>query len=369
MANNAQSATAGLSLAEIAARLAGVVPVEVVGDGACRVTKAGALEDAQPGQIAFLANPKYRTYLRKTRASAVILSPKMATELPSGMAALLTPNPYLCYAHVVALLNPPLRKPPGIHPAATVEAGAQIPASCHVGAGAWIGSGAMLGERVEIHANAMIGEQVAIGADSVVYPGVSIYAGCRIGARAIIHSGAVIGADGFGFAPEGGEGRWIKIQQTGSVVVGDDVEIGANTTIDRGAIADTVIGDGVKIDNQIQIAHNCVIGEHSVIAGCAGIAGSARIGHHCAIGGGARIAGHLAIAPHTEISGGTAVTRSIREAGQYTAVYPLARHEDWLKNAALLRRLEQMSKRLSALEHGSVDGACPANDEETGEGT
>jgi len=356
MASEAQDATSGLSLAEIAARLAGVVPVEVAGDGACRVTQAGALDAAKSGQIAFLANPRYRSYLCNTRASAVILTPQMAAELPEGMAALLTPNPYLCYAHVVALLNPPARKTPGIHPAATIEAGAEIPASCHVGAGAWIGSGTVLGERVEIHANAMIGERVVIGAESVIYPGVSIYADCRIGARAIIHSGAVIGADGFGFAPEGGEGRWIKIPQIGSVVIGDDVEIGANTSIDRGAIEDTIIGDGVKLDNQIQIAHNCVIGAHSVIAGCVGIAGSAKIGHHVALGGAAMILGHLAIAPHTEISPGSMVMKNIRESGKYTALYPLERHDDWLRNAALVRRLGEMADRLNALERAQKTG-------------
>ncbi|MCL2020697.1 MAG: UDP-3-O-(3-hydroxymyristoyl)glucosamine N-acyltransferase [Betaproteobacteria bacterium] len=343
-------AQSGFSLAEIAARLAGVLPLAVAGDATCRVTQAGALESAEPGQITFLANPKYRPYLKTTRASAVILTPAMVDELPSGMAALLTSNPYLCYAHVVAILNPSARKNPGVHPAATVEEGAIIPASCHVGAGAWVGAGAILGERVEIHANAMIGEKVEIGADSVIYPGVSIYPGCRIGARAIIHSGAVIGADGFGFAPEGGEGGWVKIAQTGSVVIGNDVEIGANTSIDRGAIADTVIGDGVKLDNQIQIGHNCVIGEHSVIAGCVGIAGSAKIGHHVALGGAAMILGHLVITPHTEISPGSMVMSSIQEPGKYTALYPLERHDSWLKNAALLRRLEQMAKRLGALE-------------------
>ena len=340
----------GLSLQEIAARLAEVLPLEVVGDASCRVTRAGALESAREGEISFLANPKYRAHLKNTSASAVILTKAMAEELPSGKAALITPNPYLCYAHVVALLNPQERKTPGIHPAATVEEGAVVPLSCHVGAGAWIGSGAILGERVEVRPNAMIGEGVEIGEDSVIYPGVSIYPGCRIGARAIIHSGAVIGSDGFGFAPEGGEGRWVKIPQTGSVVIGNDVEIGANTSIDRGAIGDTVIGDGAKLDNQIQIAHNCVIGEHSVLAGCVGIAGSVKIGHHSLLGGAAMISGHLSIAPHTEISGGTLVMSTIDEPGKYTAVYPLERHSVWRKNAALLRRLDQMAKRLSALE-------------------
>ncbi|MCL2075998.1 MAG: UDP-3-O-(3-hydroxymyristoyl)glucosamine N-acyltransferase [Betaproteobacteria bacterium] len=344
------AAQSGLSLLEIAARLADILPVEVAGDATCRVVQAGALESAEPGQITFLSNPKYRPYLKTTRASAVILTPAMAAELPQGMAALLTPNPYLCYAHVVAILSPPARKPPGIHPAATVDEGAVISSSCHVGAGAWIGAGATLGERVEIHANAMIGEKVEIGADSVIYPGVSIYPGCRIGARAIIHSGVVIGSDGFGFVPEGGEGGWVKILQKGAVVIGNDVEIGANTCIDRGAIDDTVIGDGVKMDNQIHIAHNCVIGEHCALAGCVGLAGSAKLGHHVMLGGSAMIHGHISIVPHAEISPGSLVTNNIKEPGKYTGIYPLDRHEAWLKNAVFLRRLEQMAKRLSALE-------------------
>jgi UDP-3-O-[3-hydroxymyristoyl] glucosamine N-acyltransferase len=215
---------------------------------------------------------------------------------------------------------------------------------------------------VEIRANAAIGEGVTIGEDSVIHPNVSIYPGCRLGRRAIVHSGAIIGADGFGFAPdfpargeEGRAGRWVKIPQIGGVVIGDDVEIGANTSIDRGALEDTVIGDGVKLDNQIQIGHNCVIGEHTVIAGCVGIAGSARIGHHSAIGGAAMILGHLEIAPGTEISPGSMVMKSIRQPGKYTALYPLEKHEDWLRNAALVRRLEQMFRRLEALEAGIRD--------------
>jgi UDP-3-O-[3-hydroxymyristoyl] glucosamine N-acyltransferase len=228
-----------------------------------------------------------------------------------------------------------------------------LPASCHVGPGVWIGPGVTLGERAAILAHARVGAGTVIGADSVIHPGVSIYPGCRIGERAIIHSGAVIGADGFGFAPDfaGERGEWVKIPQIGRVLIGNDVEIGANTSIDRGALEDTIIGDGCKLDNQIQIGHNCVIGEYTVIAGCVGIAGSARVGHHCAIGGAAMILGHLEIAPHTEISPGSMVMKSISQGGEkYTALYPLERHASWLRNAAQLRHLEALAARVKALE-------------------
>jgi UDP-3-O-[3-hydroxymyristoyl] glucosamine N-acyltransferase len=331
-----------LTLADIARHLGG----DLRGDSSRIVSQVGALHNATPGQITFLSNPRYRRHLQETRASAVILKPEMAGEVPDGVAAILTPDPYAYYARVVTLLNPPERLAAGVHPSAVLES--DIPASCHIGPGVFLGPGVLLGERVEIHANAVIGAGVSLGADSVVHGNVTIYPDCRIGARAIIHSGAVIGADGFGFAPDAG--TWLKIPQLGRVVIGDDVEIGANTSIDRGALEDTVIGNGVKLDNQIQIAHNCVIGEHTVIAGCVGIAGSTRIGHHCAIGGAAMILGHLAIAPHTEVSPGSMVMKSIVESGKYTALYPLERHDRWRRNAAHVKHLEHLAARVSELE-------------------
>ena len=344
-----------LTLGKIVERLSNVCSGEVHGDGATPIRQIAPLQSAESGQIAFLANPKYKKHLRDTRASAVILHPNMAAELPAGMAAILTPMPYVYYARVAALLNPPARLAAGVHPTATVES--EIPASCHIGAGAWVGAGVTLGERVEIRAHATIGAGVAIGADSVIHPHVSIYADCQIGERAILHSGAVIGADGFGFAPDfsavsanNGTGGWVKIPQIGRVIIGNDVEIGANTSIDRGALEDTVIGDGCKLDNQIQIGHNCVIGAYTVIAGCVGIAGSTHIGHHCALGGAAMILGHLEIAPGTEISPGSMVMKNITQPGKYTALYPLERHEHWLKNAAQLRHLEKLAARVEKLE-------------------
>ncbi|MDR3353261.1 MAG: UDP-3-O-(3-hydroxymyristoyl)glucosamine N-acyltransferase [Zoogloeaceae bacterium] len=335
------------TLAAIVARLGG----EAQGEARCAIRAVAPLKNARAGEIAFFAQPRFRAALATTQASAVILRPEEASRLPPGLAAILTPNPYAYYARLTALLHPPPRHTPGVHPSAVVES--EIPASCHVGAGAVIGPGVRLGERVTVHAHAVIGADVEIGEQSVIHAHVVIYPGCRIGARAILHGGAVIGADGFGFAPDfsaDGAGAWVKIPQIGRVVIGDDVEVGANTSIDRGALEDTVIGDGVKLDNQIQIGHNCVIGEHTVIAGCAGIAGSTRIGHHSAIGGAAMILGHLHLAPHTEISPGTMVMKSLAEAGKYTALYPLETHQQWLRNAAHLRRLGDLARRVAELE-------------------
>jgi UDP-3-O-[3-hydroxymyristoyl] glucosamine N-acyltransferase len=358
MADNIPAAqAAALTLAQIVERLLAVCPGELCGDGATHIRQVAPLQNAASGQIAFLSNPKYKKHLQATRASAVILHPNLASAAPEGVALILTPNPYVYYARVAALLNPPARLAAGAHPTAVVES--EIPTSCHIGAGAWVGPGVTLGEGVEIRARATIGAGVAIGADSVVHPGASIYAGCRVGERGIIHSGVVIGADGFGFAPDfsGARGEWVKIPQIGRVVIGNDVEIGANTSIDRGALEDTIIGDGCKLDNQIQIGHNCVIGACTVIAGCVGIAGSTHIGERCAIGGAAMILGHLDIAPGTEISPGSMVTKSIAQPGKYTALYPLERHENWLKNAAKLRHLEKLAARLEKLEHAQSEHA------------
>ncbi|MGE5385910.1 MAG: UDP-3-O-(3-hydroxymyristoyl)glucosamine N-acyltransferase [Betaproteobacteria bacterium] len=330
----------GLSLKEIAARLGG----DVLGDGETRVMQVGALATAGIGQISFLASPKYRAQLESTRATAVVVPPafEQGTALPRIVAA----NPYAYYARVTALLNPRRTAPAGIH--ASVSTASPIPASASVGAGVSIGAGVTLGEEVILHPGCVIGDGVSIGAGSELYPNVTIYAGCTIGRNAIIHSGAVIGADGFGFAPEAG--HWVKIPQIGGVRIGDDVEIGANTSIDRGALDDTVIGNGCKLDNQIQIGHNCIIGDHVVIAGCVGIAGSARIGNGCMLGGAAMILGHLTIADGTTISPGSMVMKSIDKPGKYTALYPLEEHGRWLHNAAHVRRLAQMAERVGHLE-------------------
>jgi len=249
---------------------------------------------------------------------------------------------------VSALLNPPESLVPGIHPDAVVGPGAVIAPGARIGALAWIGPGARIGDGTLIAEGCYIGENVNIGLDCRLYPRVTVYHDCVIGDRVVMHSGVVIGADGFGYAPE--DGRWLKIPQIGRVMIGDDVDIGANTTIDRGALDDTVIEEGVKLDNQIQIGHNCRIGAHTGIAGCVGIAGSTVIGRHCMIGGAAMIGGHLEIADRVIISGGTAVPSSVTKAGQYTSLYPLVPHREWLKMTVQLRNIERLAERVRHLE-------------------
>jgi UDP-3-O-[3-hydroxymyristoyl] glucosamine N-acyltransferase len=329
-------------LADIAARFCG----RVLGDGEVRISRVATLEKAQPDQISFLANSKYRAQLAHTRAGALILgeTDADATALPR----IVSDNPYACFARVSALLNPLPEAEPGVHPSAIIGAGARIDPTASVAATAVIGDGAVVGVHSVIGAGCCIGANTIIGSHARLYPGVVIYHDCVIGDNLIAHSGAVIGSDGFGIAMD--EGRWIKIPQIGRVVIGNDVEIGANTTIDRGALDDTVIEDGVKLDNQIQVAHNVRIGAHTAIAGCAGIAGSAVIGRYCLIGGGARILGHLQLADHVEIAAHTLVGKSIREAGSYAAIYPFSRQDEWRRNAVHLRHLDDLAKRVKALE-------------------
>lgn len=330
----------GLRLDEIVARLGGTLE----GDGSVVVSQVGTLASAGAGQIAFLANPKYRQQLQTTQASAVIVPPQFAADV--ALPRIVHPNSYAYYARVVALLNPAPQRARGVHPSAVVHAA--VPASASIGENVVIGAGAVIGENVTLYPGCVIGDGVTIGDDSLLYPNVVVYRDCVIGKRAVIQSGAVIGGDGFGFAKEGE--CWIKIPQIGRVVIGDDVEIGANTSIDRGALDDTVIGDGVKIDNQIQIAHNVTIGDHSALAGCVGIAGSTKIGRRCTVGGAGMIIGHLELADDVHISAGSMVTKSLRKPGQYTSIFPLEAHDDWLHNAAQIKRLATLAERVAQLE-------------------
>ncbi len=329
-------------LADIAARLGG----RVLGDAGVRISQIATLEKAQPDQISFLTNSKYRAQLAGTKAGAVILGEPDADV--TGLPRIISNNPYAYFARVSALLNPLPEARPGIHPTAVIGTGAQIDPTASITANAVIGAGATIGAHSIIGEGCCIGENTIIGSHARLYPGVMIYHDCVIGDNLIAHSGAVIGSDGFGIAMD--EGRWIKIPQIGRVVIGNDVEIGASTTIDRGALDDTVIEDGVKLDNQIQVAHNVHIGAHTAIAGCVGIAGSATIGKYCRIGGSAGILGHLQIADHVEISSFTLVGKSIREAGSYSAIFPIARTDDWRRNAVHLRHLDDLVKRVKALE-------------------
>ena len=329
-------------LADIVARFGG----QVMGDAETLIRQIGTLEKAGAGQIAFLTNAKYRKQLDGSRASAVILSKADAdaTVLPR----IVCDNPYSYFAKLSAFLNPLRDYVPGIHPSAVVGKGAQISPQAHIGPQVTIGEGAVIGAGTVVMAGGVIGDNTTLGESTRLYPRVTVYHDCVIGNHVILHSGVVIGSDGFGMAWE--DGRWLKIPQIGRVLIGDHVEVGANTTIDRGALDDTVIEEDVKLDNQIQVAHNVHIGAHTAIAGCVGIAGSTTIGKYCRIGGSAGILGHLNIADGVEISSFTLVSKSIREKGVYSGIYPFSDKETWLKSAAHLRHLDDMFARIRQLE-------------------
>jgi len=330
------------SLREIAERFGG----RIAGNPEVEVRQVATLENATAGSIAFLANERYLPQLKTTRAGAVIIgeSARDATPLPR----ILCGNPYAYFARVSALFNPPRPAAPGVHASAVVDSSVTIPRDAEIGPCAVIARNARIGAGCVVGAGCQLGEGVTLGAGSRLYPNVTIYHDCLIGERVILHSGVVIGADGFGIAMN--EGRWLKVPQIGRVVIGNDVEIGANTTVDRGALDDTVIEEGVKLDNQIQIGHNVRIGAHTAIAACAGVAGSARIGRYCRIGGAAGIVGHLTIADHVEISTFTLVTKSINKPGIYTGAYVFEPHGEWRRNAVQLRHLAKLADRVSALE-------------------
>jgi UDP-3-O-[3-hydroxymyristoyl] glucosamine N-acyltransferase len=318
-----------LTLGEIAARLGG----RVAGDPKASIQQVGSLERAGAGQITFLSSAKHKAKLAGTNAAAVILSAEheSLTQLPR----IVCDNPYAYFARVSQLFNA-LTTQTGIHETAVISKSAR------------------LGEGVSIGAGCVIGDDVTIGDESCLYPRVVVYAGCAIGKRAVVHSGAVIGADGFGIAPDGG--KWVKIPQVGTVRIGDDVEIGANTAIDRGALDDTVIEDGVKLDNHIQIGHNARVGAHTAMAGCVAVAGSADIGRHCTIGAASLILGHLKLADHVHVSAGTVISRSIHEPGTYTGMFPFDENASWAKNTALVRHLAELADRVKALEKGKKNG-------------
>jgi len=334
--------TVAYRLSEIAERLGG----RILGRAETCVSQVATLETAKPEQISFLTNSKYRAQLESTKAGAVILGEADAEA--TGLPRIVSDNPYAYFARVSALLNPLPQAKPGIHPGAVVSAGAKIDPTASIAATAVIGSGAEIGAYSVIGEGCSIGENAVVGNHARLYPRVVVYHDCLIGDNLIAHSGAVIGSDGFGHALD--QGRWVKIPQIGRVVIGNDVEIGANTTIDRGALDDTVIEDGVKLDNQIQVAHNVRIGAHTAIAACVGIAGSTTIGKYCQIGGSAGILGHLQIADHVEIAAFTLIGKSIREPGAYVAIFPFSRVEDWRKNTVHLRHLDDLVKRIKHLE-------------------
>ena len=336
------TALSTLRLGDIVARLGG----ELIGDASVRLRQVATLEGAEPDTITFLANERYLEKLKKTRAGAVIVGESLRGFLATPH--IVATNPYAYFARVSALFNPGAAPGAGKHPDAIVHPGARIGDRVHVGALAVIEDGAVIGAGASIGAGCYIGAGSAVGEDSLLHPNVTIYRECTLGKRAIVHAGVVIGADGFGIAMD--EGQWVKVPQIGRVQIGDDVEIGANTTIDRGAIDDTIIEDGVKIDNLVQVAHNVRIGSGTAIAACVGIAGSSRIGRYCRLGGAAGIAGHLNIADNVEISAHTLVMKSITEPGTYTGVYPVEPNREWRRNAAGLRNLADLAIRVRYLE-------------------
>lgn len=339
----------GITLGELAGRIGAELHG---GSPETGVDAVATLASAGPGEISFLANRNYRRFLAGTRAAAVILAPEHVAECP--VPALVSPNPYASYARAAALIVPPPAPRSGVHPSATLEDACTVDATAWVGPHCIVESGAVIGAGVQLAGACFIGAGSRIGAHSRLAASVVICHDVVIGQRVNIAPGAVVGADGFGLASE--EGRWLNVPQLGSVRIGDDVEIGANTTIDRGALDDTVLEEGVRLDNQIQVAHNVFIGAHTAIAGCVGISGSARIGRHCMIGGGAGIVGHLEIADHVIITGMTMVTKSITAPGVYSSGVPAQDNESWNRNYARLRRLDRMARRLQDLERRVAAG-------------
>jgi UDP-3-O-[3-hydroxymyristoyl] glucosamine N-acyltransferase len=320
-----------LSLGALAVRFG----LKLKGDPDLKVDRVATLSHAGPGSLSFFANTRYRRQLAATQATAVVLTE--ADAAGCAVAALIDGNPYLAYARIAALLYPEPAVEPGIHPSAVVAVRARVAASANIGPLCVIEDDAEIGERVRLGPGCVVERGARVGADSHLVSRVNLYAGVSIGRRCILHAGAVVGADGFGFAGDGG--AWMKVPQVGSVRIGDDVEIGANTTIDRGAIDDTVVENGVKLDNQIQVGHNVIIGEHSAIAACTGISGSTVIGKRCQIGGMVGFAGHLNIADDVHVTGCSLVSASIHNAGIYSSGMPTVEARHWRRMVAHLRRL------------------------------
>ena len=318
----------GLYLSQITEALGG----ELHGNPQTHIDRLAPLVSAGPSDLGFLSHPKYQSQLTSTQAACVVVSPELAPAAQSRGACIVTPDPYHYFARLTQLwrTHHPLPAGPRIHPTAVIDPAAFVDATAHIGPLCVVEAGARIGAYSRLHARVHVGHD------------------CVVGQNCILHPGVVLGADGFGFAPH--EGTWVKIEQLGAVRLGDSVELGANTCVDRGALEDTTIGHGVKIDNLVQIGHNVHIGDHSALAGCAGVAGSARIGAHCTLGGGAIVLGHLALADHVHISAASVVTRSIHQSGHYSGFFPIDDNAAWEKNAASLRQLHRLRERIKALE-------------------
>ena len=318
----------GLYLSQITEALGG----ELHGNAQTYIDRLAPLGSAGPKDLGFLSHPKYQSQLIGTQAACVVVSPELAVAAQARGACIVTPDPYHYFAQLTQLwrAHHPLPVGPRIHPTAVIDPAASIDPTAHIGPLCVVEAGARVGAHSRLHARVHVGHDCVVGQDCILHPGV------------------VLGADGFGFAPH--QGAWVKIEQLGAVRLGDAVELGANTCVDRGALEDTTIGHGVKIDNLVQIGHNVHIGDHSALAGCVGVAGSARIGAHCTLGGGAIVLGHLELADHVHISAASVVTRSIHQSGHYSGFFPIDDNAAWEKNAASLRQLHRLRERIKALE-------------------
>ena len=323
----------------------------LLGSHSLAIDNLAPLDDASNRSLSFLVHPKYAPKLADSRAACVVVGPEAELAAVKRGACIVVDDPYFYFARLTQVWRQlqSVHVETGIHPSAWVDPSASLAADVSVGAFTCIGSGAVIAQGARLAEHCVIGGSAVVGAGTRLSARVTLGNGCMVGERCIVHSGVVIGADGFGFAPHGG--RWEKIEQLGSVRIGNDVEIGANTCIDRGALKDTVIEDGVKLDNLIQIGHNVRIGAHSALAGCVGVAGSANIGQHCTIGGGAVVLGHLTLADHVHISAASVVTRSILKPGHYTGLFPIDDNAAWEKNAATLKQLHALRDRLKRVEN------------------
>ncbi|MGO4377491.1 UDP-3-O-(3-hydroxymyristoyl)glucosamine N-acyltransferase [Pseudoduganella sp. RAF53_2] len=338
----------GFRLGELVERLGG----QLTGDPNIEVIGIAPLSDAGASHISFLSNSKFRADAGQSHAAALILNANDDPEVAQTYqgARIVVKNPYVYFARAAQLFEAQTAvvKPAGVHPTAWVDPGAKVDPTAHIGPKVVVEAGAEIGANVVIDAGCYVGREAQIGEGTHLFANVTFHAKCIIGKRGILHSGCVIGTDGFGFANEGGV--YVRIPQVGRVVMGDDVDIGANTTVDRGALSDTIIGNGVKLDNLIQIAHNCEIGDHTAMAGCTGVAGSAKIGKYCTFGGAAMISGHLSIPDHTHVGPGTLIPRTLKEPGHYTGFYPFTTHSEWEKTAVVVRNLNTMREKVRDLE-------------------
>ena len=332
----------GYRIDDLARRFA----LETRGDPVRVINGVAPLARAEPGQLAFLANPRYAGELAHTRAGVVVLRAEHADASPAPV--LIAKDPYLAYARIAALFEDVPASAPGIHSTAVIAADARIDAAASIGPGCVIEAGAIIESGAVLGPHCVIGPGCTVGTQSRLGARVTLVTRVALGKRVLVHAGAVLGADGFGLAR--GEDRWVKVPQLGGVRIGDDCEIGANTTIDRGALEDTVLEEDVRLDNQIQIAHNVRIGAHSALAGCAAVAGSATIGRNCLIGGSAGVLGHLEIADGVTITAMTLVTHSLREPGVYSSGAPIEENHAWRRNAARMRQLDAMARRIATLE-------------------